>query len=287
MCQVRAGLSAGFLTCLVTSGCHNVASQQFYLTDPAIFHAPGVGDLVPLDARAEADEAESRLGPCCAAAGAACIPADARPSIGVAAAALQSWVLQQSSLLSPGSADKARTKLRPVLRMVRSAERPPHHATPTPKGGVARSGLSAGKRRTPRSARRSLRAYLHVTLRDDLRASLRAQVHEPRRRNLVAVPGACRQYFDAIDENANGMIEECEVLAACEAIGMTPTRSPSAPATPPHALNGRHASDAVLSKLAERIKRSSKRDVHGGAVISFERFATIVEDALEEVPGLT
>ena len=34
-------------TCLVTSGCHGLESQEHFRTDPAHFYAGGVGELVP------------------------------------------------------------------------------------------------------------------------------------------------------------------------------------------------------------------------------------------------
>ena len=45
--DVRAGLSAGFRTCLVLTGCHNLDCQRFYRTDPADFYATSVGALIP------------------------------------------------------------------------------------------------------------------------------------------------------------------------------------------------------------------------------------------------
>jgi len=44
--DIRAGLSVGISTCLVTSGCHNLACQQSYRKDPAHFHAPSVISLI-------------------------------------------------------------------------------------------------------------------------------------------------------------------------------------------------------------------------------------------------
>jgi len=108
--DVRAGLSSGFSTCLVTSGCHSLGLQQHYLTDPVHFHAPGVGALVPYEARA------TRLGGVSATAG-------VRVSVHEAVGNLQAWMLQQSSILKPGasSAAETRTALREVLRQYFSA----------------------------------------------------------------------------------------------------------------------------------------------------------------------
>ena len=43
--DIRAGLSVGIKTCLVTSGCHSLECQQFYRMDPAHFYAPCVMHL--------------------------------------------------------------------------------------------------------------------------------------------------------------------------------------------------------------------------------------------------
>ncbi len=59
--DVRAGLSAGFLTCLVTSGCHAIEAQPFYRTDPAHHYASDVGGLVPIDALEAAHAAVCNL----------------------------------------------------------------------------------------------------------------------------------------------------------------------------------------------------------------------------------
>lgn len=61
--DVRAGLSAGFMTCLVTSGCHAIELQKFYRTDPAHHYANDVGALVPLEAREAAQDGVKDLRP--------------------------------------------------------------------------------------------------------------------------------------------------------------------------------------------------------------------------------
>jgi hypothetical protein len=102
--DVRAGLSAGFLTCLVTSGCHSIECQQHYLMDPMHHYAPGVGALVP-----SAFRPSPAMG--------TPVPTASRPSVLEGAQALQAWMLQQSSLLKlVDSADTLRATLRPVLQ---------------------------------------------------------------------------------------------------------------------------------------------------------------------------
>jgi hypothetical protein len=112
--DVRAGLSARFATCLVTSGCHNMDTQQHYRTDPVNYFASGVGELVPIGARHAATEAAAEFGPFPAAPQA--LPSG-RMSVAEAAEGLQAWLLQQSSLLTPGRADATRQTLRDVLRL--------------------------------------------------------------------------------------------------------------------------------------------------------------------------
>ena len=51
--DVRAGLSVGIRTCLVTSGCHKLECQQFYRMDPAHFYAPTVAHLTATNDAAE------------------------------------------------------------------------------------------------------------------------------------------------------------------------------------------------------------------------------------------
>jgi hypothetical protein len=102
--DVRAGLSAGLLTCLVTSGCHSIECQQHYLTDPMHHYATGVGALVP----ASHHPSDGMGAP---------TPATrSRPSVLEGAQALQAWMLQQSSILKPAdAADTLRGTLLPVL----------------------------------------------------------------------------------------------------------------------------------------------------------------------------
>ena len=101
--DVRAGLSAGFLTCLVNSGCHSIDCQQFYRTDPVHFHAADVGALVPHSTRpAMSVRVSASFRP---------------PSTREAAMALQAWMLQHSSVLKPaGGVASLRATLRPVLQ---------------------------------------------------------------------------------------------------------------------------------------------------------------------------
>ena len=108
--DVRAGLSAGLRTCLVTSGCHTMGLQQHYMTDPVHFHAAGVGALVPSATRG----------------GLAGTPALAignpRLSVVEAVGELEAW-MQHSSGLKPGvqRAEETRSELREVLRHYFSA----------------------------------------------------------------------------------------------------------------------------------------------------------------------
>ena len=100
--DIRAGLSVGIRTCLVTSGCHNLECQQFYKMDPAHFHVPNVQHLIG--------------GQCAAGAGAAATATDAvvgaDPAAGAAAApqsklrrgALREWMLAQGNVVRPGPA---------------------------------------------------------------------------------------------------------------------------------------------------------------------------------------
>jgi len=115
--DVRAGLSAKFLTCLVTSGCHGVEAQQYYRTNPAHFHASGVGDLVPPDSRATAREAVQSLEVSSQQQRASTFgPPSEGCTLEEAAANLQAWALQQSSLLERAGTPSTRTELRPLLR---------------------------------------------------------------------------------------------------------------------------------------------------------------------------
>ena len=125
--DVRAGLSAGFLTCLVTSGCHSVAMQDHYRTDPVHFYASGVGDLVPVAERAVAHvEALSLASEEGAAGVAGALMAERcaervpqRMSREASAQRLQSWVLGQSNLLqplTPTTRQRREAELRPILQ---------------------------------------------------------------------------------------------------------------------------------------------------------------------------
>ena len=100
--DIRAGLSVGIRTCLVTSGCHNLECQQFYRTDPAHLYAPTILHLAD--------------GQCAARAGAAAAATNAAvgaaPAGGAAAAAqpfqrrgaLRGWMLAQGNVVRPGPA---------------------------------------------------------------------------------------------------------------------------------------------------------------------------------------
>ena len=100
--DVRAGLSVGIRTCLVTSGCHNLECQQFYRTDPAHLYAPTILHLADGQCAARAGAA--------AAATNAAVGAD--PAGGAAAAAqpfkrrgaLRGWMLAQGNVVRPGPA---------------------------------------------------------------------------------------------------------------------------------------------------------------------------------------
>ena len=90
--DIRAGLSVGIRTCLVTSGCHYLTCQQFYKMDPAHFYAPTVQHLIA----ATATDAVVGADP---AAGAA-----AAPQSELRRGALREWMLAQGNVVRPGPA---------------------------------------------------------------------------------------------------------------------------------------------------------------------------------------
>ena len=118
--DVRAGVGSGFLTCLVTSGCHTLDEQEHYRTDPAHFHASGVGDLVPAAARAAMPKEFFAAGYHGGGSGGSTFVAAANGpcSLQEAVSRLQTWVLLQSSSLARGStADgSSRDSLEPILK---------------------------------------------------------------------------------------------------------------------------------------------------------------------------
>eukprot|EP00966_Prymnesium_polylepis_P098951 2291345-Prymnesium_polylepis.2 len=124
--DVRAGLSAGFATCLVTSGCHTLAMQKSYRADPAHYHAPGVGALLPLQfaERCSAHEGGGAAAPLMAADGrdagadaAGKAAREGRRGTEEAMRMLQGWALVQSNQLAPGAAEMRRAELQPLLRL--------------------------------------------------------------------------------------------------------------------------------------------------------------------------
>jgi len=102
--DVRAGLSAGFRTCLVLTGCHNLDCQRFYRADPADFYASSIGGLIPPGALQPPGDIVPPPSPATPVAG-------ANPAM-----ALEHWVLMQGSMLTPGRADQSRVGLREALR---------------------------------------------------------------------------------------------------------------------------------------------------------------------------
>ena len=78
--DIRAGLSVGIRTCLVTTGCHNLGCQKFYRMDPAHYHAPGVVHLTPRTPSEVAGDEQRDSGE-----------------------ALREWVLGQGNVLRPSS----------------------------------------------------------------------------------------------------------------------------------------------------------------------------------------
>jgi len=110
--DIRAGLSAGFRTCLVLSGCHNLDAQRHYPSDVADYFANGVGELVPQAARPDSLREESLTGWVGTSASSR---RGARPQVSPAEELVE-WTLSQSSLIRSGRGDAARAALRPVLQ---------------------------------------------------------------------------------------------------------------------------------------------------------------------------
>ena len=106
--DVRAGLSAGFKTCLVLTGCHSLECQNHYRADVAHFYADGVGDLVPQSAAASMPHLPPHS-----------LPVNSENATSVAddpSAILEGWILSQSSGLLRGRAEKSRGTLQSALR---------------------------------------------------------------------------------------------------------------------------------------------------------------------------
>ena len=115
--DVRAGLAAGFQTCLVLTGCHTLGCQQYYRAETAHQYAHSIQGLIPTAKQAAAAAAAATAAPAAAANESLHRSRSSRASKEAGAQELlQDWVLQQSSLLCAGSADQARGALRPTLR---------------------------------------------------------------------------------------------------------------------------------------------------------------------------
>jgi hypothetical protein len=126
--DVRAGISAGFMTCLVLTGCHTMEVQKYYRADPVDFFVPSVGGLVPT--LPPASRTSTRL-PRARAVEVKAVASDAGAADEAVSAresemelsdvepsqSLEYWMLMQGNLWSSGSASRHRAKLDQALRM--------------------------------------------------------------------------------------------------------------------------------------------------------------------------
>ena len=102
--DIRAGLSVGIRTCLVTSGCHNLKCQQFYKMDRAHFYTPTILHLTDGQCAAGAGAATTAATGAVVGADPAADAAAAAPPSEPRRGALREWMLAQGNVVRPGPA---------------------------------------------------------------------------------------------------------------------------------------------------------------------------------------